>query len=71
MTTLPYALDSRDIPLPRERARRSRRAFLRGFWVSPRRHPDYGWAWITRFLMNLGNALLVLYLLYYLRTRSA
>lgn len=67
VTTLPYALDSRDIPLPRElRPPLDWRAFLRGFWVSPRRHPDYGWAWITRFLMNLGNALLVLYLLYYL-----
>ncbi|MET0789528.1 MAG: MFS transporter [Cellulomonas sp.] len=67
VTTVPYALDSRDIPLPRElRPPMDWRAFLRGFWVSPRRHPDYGWAWITRFLMNLGNALLVLYLLYYL-----
>ncbi len=64
---LPYALDARDIPLPRElRPPLHWRAFLRGFWVSPRRHPDYGWAWITRFLMNLGNALLLLYLLYYL-----
>ncbi|GAA4348167.1 MFS transporter [Angustibacter luteus] len=67
VTTLPYAVDSRDIPLPRELRPPMRwRAFLRGFWVSPRQHPDYGWAWITRFLMNLGNALLVLYLLYYL-----
>lgn len=66
LTTLPYALDSRDIPLPRElRPAMDWRAFLRGFWVSPRRHPDYGWAWLTRFLMNVGNALLVLYLLYY------
>ena len=46
------------------------RAFLRAFWISPRAHPDFAWAWITRFLMNLGNALLLLYLLYYLRTRS-
>ncbi|WP_246117314.1 MFS transporter [Cellulomonas composti] len=67
VTTIPYALDSRDVALPRELRPPMRwRAFLRGFWVSPRRHPDYGWAWITRFLMNLGNALLVLYLLYYL-----
>lgn len=66
-TTLPYALDSRDIALPRELRPPLRWGeFLRGFWVSPRRHPDYGWAWITRFLMNLGNALLILYLLYYL-----
>ena len=43
------------------------RPFLRSFWVSPRQHPDFGWAWVTRFLMNLGNALLVLYLLFYLK----
>jgi MFS family permease len=67
VTTVPYALDARDIPLPRDLRPTLRwRAFLRGFWISPRQHPDYGWAWITRFLMNLGNALLVLYLLYYL-----
>lgn len=34
--------------------------------MSPRRHPDFGWAWLTRFLINLGNAMGTLYLLYYL-----
>jgi MFS family permease len=67
-TTLPYAVDPRDIALPKELQPAFRwGAFLRSFWVSPRQHPDFGWAWITRFLMNLGNALLVLYLLYYLK----
>src|SRR5919198_1084151 len=32
-------------------------AFLRGFWIDPRRFPDFGWAWLTRFLINLGNSL--------------
>jgi MFS family permease len=41
--------------------------WLRGFWVSPRLHPDFAWAWITRFLMMLGNSLAVLYLLYWLK----
>ena len=31
--------------------------FVRGFWLSPRRYPDLGWAWLTRFLINLSNAL--------------
>ncbi len=67
-TTLPYAVDSRDIALPKELRPAFRWGrFLRSFWVSPRQHPDFGWAWITRFLMNLGNALLILYLLYYLK----
>ncbi len=43
--------------------------FLAGFWLSPRRHPDLGWAWLTRFLINLSNGLVLLYLLYYLRDR--
>ena len=36
-------------------------------WISPRRHPDFAWAWGTRFLVQLGNALGTLYLLYFLQ----
>jgi MFS family permease len=43
------------------------RAFVRGFWIDPRRHPDFGWAWLTRFLINLGNTIPLVYLLYYLQ----
>lgn len=39
----------------------------RSFWISPRRHPDFGWAWLTRFLMNLGNSIAIVYLLYFLQ----
>jgi MFS family permease len=68
VTTVPYALNARDIPLPRSLRPELRWGqFLRGFWVSPRQYPDFGWAWVTRFLMNLGNAILILYLLYYLK----
>lgn len=67
VTTLPYSLQSRDIALPAElRPPFDWGEICRGFWVSPRRYPDFGWAWFTRFLMNLGNAFLILYLLYYL-----
>jgi MFS family permease len=66
--SLPYCLDSRDIALdPAERQPFELGRFLRSFWVSPRAEPDFAWAWITRFLMNLGTALLLLYLLYYLK----
>jgi MFS family permease len=40
---------------------------LRKLWVSPRRYPDFGWAWTMHFLINLGNALGTLYLLYFLQ----
>jgi MFS family permease len=67
--TVPYCLDSHDIALtPDERpAPFDWGAFLRSFWVSPREYPDFAWAWITRFLVNLGNALALLYLLYYMQ----
>jgi len=65
---LPYCLDSRDIALPPgDRPPLELVPFVVSFWVSPRQYPDFAWAWITRFLMNLGNALLLLYLLYYLQ----
>ena len=68
VTTLPYAVNARDIALPRELRPEFRwGTFLRSFWVSPRQHPDFGWAWLTRFLMNLGNSILILYLLFYLK----
>jgi MFS family permease len=41
----------------------------RSFWVSPRLHRDFGWAWLTRFLMVLGNAMAVVFLLYFLSDR--
>ncbi|MFE0672329.1 MFS transporter [Streptomyces sp. NPDC058867] len=66
----PYVLGSGDQRLPAaDRPVWSGREFVRGFWVSPRRYPDFGWAWLTRFLINLSNALVILYLLYYLRDR--
>lgn len=67
---LPYVLRYRDLRLAvTDRPAWSWRSFTRGFWLSPRRYPDFGWAWLTRFLINLSNALVILYLLYYLRDR--
>ena len=69
LLTLPYSFGSRDLALaPEERpAPFDWIGFAKAFWVSPRQHPDFAWAWITRFLVNLGNALGLLYLLYYLQ----
>lgn len=68
LCALPYLLDNRDLALdPADRADFAWGPFLRSFWISPRHHPDFAWAWLTRFLMNLGNAILLLYLLYYLK----
>lgn len=67
VTALAFAVRTGDVPLrPDQVAAFSWRTFLASFWISPRRHPDFGWAWLTRFLVNVGNAIGTLYLLYYL-----
>lgn len=65
---LPILLLVKDTPLPRSAVRPFDWAeFWQGFWVSPRKYPDFAWAWITRFLVWLGTALATVYLLYYLQ----
>ena len=67
---LPFALTTPDQRLSlASRPPFAWRAFARSFWLSPRRYPDFAWAWLTRFAVNLGNAMAVLYLLYFLRDR--
>lgn len=67
VTALPFVLRTGDIPLRRDQRRALPvRDFARGFWISPRDHPDFGWAWLTRFLLNVSNSLGTLYLLFYL-----
>ncbi|WP_329102903.1 MFS transporter [Micromonospora sp. NBC_01699] len=70
LLALPFALLTPDDPLPRTHTPPLRwRELLAGMWVSPRRHPDFAWAWGTRFLVQMGNALGTLYLLYFLQDK--
>ncbi|MCU1413682.1 MAG: Major Facilitator Superfamily protein [Microbacteriaceae bacterium] len=41
---------------------------LKGFWVSPRKHPDFGWTLLGRILVNIGNALGTTLLLFFLQS---
>ncbi|MFF8835737.1 MFS transporter [Streptomyces sp. NPDC015130] len=67
LAAVPYVLMRRDSTLaPADRPAFRWRTFLSGFWIDPRRHPDFGWAWLTRFLMNLSYSISTMYLLYYL-----
>ncbi|MGW2984835.1 MFS transporter [Streptomyces goshikiensis] len=67
LAAVPYVLMRRDVRLsPADRPALRWRTFLTGFWIDPRRHPDFGWAWLTRFLMNLSYSISTMYLLYYL-----
>jgi MFS family permease len=64
---VPYLTGSRDLRLARsERPPWSTGRFVAAFWISPRAHPDFAWAWLTRFLVNLGNAMGTLLLYFYL-----
>jgi MFS family permease len=62
-----YYFKNDDVPLPAHaRPRFSLAGFMRGFWISPARHPDFAWAWLTRLLVNIGNHMVTLYLLFFL-----
>lgn len=41
-------------------------ALVRGFWVNPAKHPDFGWTLVSRILVNIGNALGTTLLLYFI-----
>ncbi len=67
---LPFVLFTPDHPLsPQDREPFSWRRVARAYWISPRAHPDFGWAWLTRFLTTLSIAMGTLYLLYFLRDK--
>jgi MFS family permease len=40
--------------------------FLASFWISPRKHPDFAWAFIARFCFILGYFVVLLFQLYVL-----
>jgi len=54
---------------PAERPRWSVREFLTTFYLDPRRHHDFAWAFASRFLFVLAYAFLVTYQAYYLLSR--
>ncbi|MEA9985719.1 MFS transporter [Subtercola sp. RTI3] len=63
----PFCIWMPDARLPPEaRARVTARAFVDGFWINPKRHPDFGFTLLSRVLVNTGNALGTALLLYFL-----
>jgi len=68
LLALPFVLFTPDPPLaPEDREPFSWRQAASSYWISPREYPDFGWAWLTRFLASLSIAMGTLYLLYFLR----
>jgi MFS family permease len=63
-----FVLVMRDPVLPAEAAPPLRIcSFLTSFWINPMRYPDFGWTWLTRFLVYLSYNLTFSYLLYYVQ----
>lgn len=70
LATIPLLHNGPDPQVPRSHLPAfSARSLLGSFRFSPRRDPDFAWAWATRFLVQFGNALATLYLLYFLRDK--
>ena len=64
---VPFALRLDDRRLaPADRPPWSLRQLLSTYYVSPRRHPDFAWAFASRFMFVLAYAFLVTYQAYYL-----
>ncbi len=67
LMTVPFLLGARSSVSASDRFRWA--GFLRSLLVNPRRHPDFGYAWLTRLLFQLGNATSTVFLLYFLRDK--
>lgn len=66
IVVLGYALLIKDAPLTEKAPRFSFREFIGSFYFNPLKNPDFGWAWLTRFLMTAAAATATNYLTYYL-----
>jgi MFS family permease len=63
-----YLFKNDDVPLSAEaRPPFKLETFTKGFWISPVKYPDFAWAWLTRLLVNIGNHMVTLYLLFFLK----
>ena len=63
---VPFLLRPDAVLARQERAALTARRVLDDLWISPRRHPDFGWTLLGRILVNFGNAFGTTLLLYFL-----
>jgi MFS family permease len=62
-----YAVVLPDQQLRRRPPSEGLRSILQTFWVSPRQHPDFAWAWISRFLLILGSFMFTTFRLFWMQ----
>lgn len=68
LCSIPYVLMRQDVPLPKGVLEPLKPGdFIKSFWINPAKHKDFGWAWLSRFLLYLGCQLCLVYLLYFLQ----
>ncbi|SDD04994.1 MFS transporter [Rhodococcus tukisamuensis] len=68
LAMLPFVFSRWETPLaPVDRPPFRFAELLACYWVDVRRYPDFGWAWLTRFLATLSTATALFYLFYYLQ----
>ncbi|WP_170223665.1 MFS transporter, partial [Nonomuraea turkmeniaca] len=68
LLVLPFGLFTREPPAdPAGLPPLGLTSLLRSLWVSPRRHPDFAWAWTSRLMITLTLAMAIGYLQYFLR----
>jgi len=64
---LPFLAVIPDEVLPKVlRPKLSLPVLIKGFWINPVAHPDFGWTLLSRILVNIGNALGTTLLLYFI-----
>jgi MFS family permease len=61
----------KDDPAPADSSKINFRQLAQGFYFNPRRHPDFAWVWISRFLIFLALSIMSLYTVYLLGDRLA
>jgi len=56
----------RETPLPKAPDKIDWSTYAKSLWIDPRKHQDFAWVWITRFLVMLGFYAVIPYINYYL-----
>jgi MFS family permease len=66
--TLAFIMKDRRLS-PQQAAKFQWGGFIRSFWVSPKRYPDFAWAWLGRFMIFFGFASYNNYQVFFLQDR--
>jgi len=66
---LVFVFMMKDEPAPTDVPHINAAQFFRGYWFSPRRHPNFAWVWLSRGLMFLALSFMQVYQVYLLADR--